>query len=326
VGTFLTTPKMPPALRERVEDSVRGRRHHRSDRKDVRARLTSLVRFSIPIAVAALVVAVTYLRHQDRLELERSRASLLGAVGAQTASLTPDERGKMALIESWLVRLSGAYEGDLVADELRSPGLDAVLARPAVYVRGPVGSFSAAPGVAAAAALSFDDSFVACLFDPPPSRSEKVALAKVRALSGAGSGAHANRLDDGERSLPFLLPAWTDRIRSVADLEGLDRLRREFERAPIDRGRQVFRAALLLVAMDEPAPPGGPTELDGERPHDVRVGIVDLTAERILLRTRKHLDPGWISANTRSVYARALDDCALALDVRERVNAPHPGK
>src|SRR5580692_6265599 len=180
MGTFLATPRMAPALRERVEASVRGRRRHEGAGRGLRASLIALVRFSLPMAVAALVVAVVYLRHQDRIELERERASLLGAVGAQAASLTPDEKGKVGLVESWLVRLSGAYEGDLVADEVRPPGgLDAVLGRPLVYVRGPVGAFAAAPEVAGAAALSFSDSFVACLLDPPSSRSEKVALAKV---------------------------------------------------------------------------------------------------------------------------------------------------
>jgi hypothetical protein len=49
----------------------------------------------------------------------------------------------------------------------------------------------------------------------------------------------------------------------------------------------------------------------------VRVAIVDVTASKVLLRMRKHVDPGDWSAKVRPDYARGLDECGLAVDVRE---------
>jgi hypothetical protein len=75
---------------------------------------------------------------------------------------------------------------------------------------------------------------------------------------------------------------------------------------------------LLIAAMDEPA--AGPADLDGERAHDVRVQIVDLRAGKVLLRARKHVDPAWLTASTRSTYAAGVDGCALAYDIRSVVH------
>jgi hypothetical protein len=67
--------------------------------------------------------------------------------------------------------------------------------------------------------------------------------------------------------------------------------------------------------MDEPDEPG-PADLDGERPHHVRVGLFDLKSSAVVLRARKRVDPNWLAAATRSTYASAVDGCDLALDVR----------
>jgi len=147
-------------------------------------------------------------------------------------------------------------------------------------------------------------------------------LARVLA-SGADDGntAHVQRLDDGEVTLPILLSAWSQAVASASDAATLAARRRQLEKAPVERGVLALKSEVLLVAMDEPGTGKGPTELDGERAHDVRVGVVDLAAARVLLRVRRHVDPTWVSEARRPVYASALDGCALALDVRERVTA-----
>ena len=71
------------------------------------------------------------------------------------------------------------------------------------------------------------------------------------------------------------------------------------------------------MAMDEPAPLTSPAELDGERAHEVRVAIVEVASSKVLLRLRKHVDPSDWSPKVRPDYARGLDECALAADVRE---------
>jgi hypothetical protein len=67
--------------------------------------------------------------------------------------------------------------------------------------------------------------------------------------------------------------------------------------------------------MDEPGDGGGPTELDGERAHHVRLFLVDMVASKTLLRVRRLVDPTWISLAKKSDYASGLDSCGLAFDV-----------
>jgi len=106
-------------------------------------------------------------------------------------------------------------------------------------------------------------------------------------------------------------------VRSAPDAAELARLRKELQRAPVDRAKQAVGAQMLLAAFDEPGERGGPTELDGERPHAVRIVLVDLAAEKVLLRIKKRVDPAWISVERRPTYASGLDGCALAFDVHE---------
>jgi hypothetical protein len=325
--TFLTTPKMAPELAARVVASVHGRRPPGSY-KPARARaavhLVTLVRFGVPLSIVAMVVTVVHFVREDRRELERARASLIADVAAESASLTPDDRGRVAAVDRWLLRLAGAYEGDVVADELHAPALlDAALAHSSLYVRGPLASFNSAAGVADAASSSSKDSFVRCLADPPASRAEKVVLAKVlTARAVDGLGARVFRLDDAEAILPLLQPAWAAGVRLAPDVESVTRQRRQVDKAPVERGVAAMKGALLVVAMDEPSH-GGTTELDGEAPHDVRVAVVDLTGSKVLLRMRKHVDPTWVSVAKRPMYAAALDSCILAMDVRDAL-APSP--
>lgn len=328
MGTFLTTSKMHPALAARIEASVRGRRR-RAPGASLAPGLVSAARLAVVAIVVAGILAVVLGQRRDRRALETARAGLLEAVRRQSASLTPADQGFVARVESLLVRSAGPYEGDLVADELRSPaGFAAVLARPSVYVRGPLPAFATAAGIAEAAAGSTRDPLLLCLLDPPPSRAEKVLLGKVRAAYGAvpePGAARVGRLHDAQLGLPFLLPAWEDRVRGAEDADTLARLARDLERAPVERARRVVRASQLVFAMDEPGTGGGPTELDGERAHDVRIGIVEMPSERILLRARKRVDPSWISLARRPEYAGALDGCALALDLREGLHGAPGG-
>ena len=325
MATFLTTRRMTPELAARVEASVHGERNGAADPRETtwKPRVVAMVRLGLLIAIAAIVWGVVSLHRRDLQDLERTRAALLRAVHAASASLTPEDESAVARAESWLIRSSGAYEGDVIANELRPPGaLAAVLARPAVYVRGARGQMSNSQGVAVAAAISLKDPFLVCLVNPPASRTETALLAKVRDAYSSSAEQHSpnvRRLRDAQVGLPFLLPSWSDKVRSAKTSEELDLLRSEFEKAPIEGAKRAAKAELLVFAMDEPDDAGGPAELDGERPHSVRVGLVDLAAAKVLLRTRKPMDPSWISVAKRSLYAGGVDGCALAFDVRESV-------
>jgi hypothetical protein len=325
MATLLTTSKMDPALAARVDASVRGRRNAKTSGKRLAPRLVSMVRFGLVVVVAALVGSFWLARRNEARTLEKARAELLAEVHAKTASLTPADQGAVARIESWLERSSGDYEGDLVDGDLRAPkALAAVLARPAVYVRGPISSFASPPKIAQNAAASAKDALLVCLLEPPASHVERVMLGTVRIAYGRGTTmeehtSNVHRLHDALVGLPFLLPPWAGQVSAAEDPADLARLARELRKAPIDAALQVMRASVLISVMDEPGESGGPTELDGERVHPVRITIVDLAAGKPVLRFRKTVDPTWISLAKKSEYANGLDSCGLALDVHDTV-------
>jgi hypothetical protein len=317
VATFLATRKMDPALVARIERSVgAGARRAKSKRMSSRTR-TLLLRLAVAAVITALGTTALVARRRYRQEVSRARAALLDTVNTQNASITTDERNFMRRVEPWLLGLAASYEGDVVADELRpAKALDALLARPSAYVRGPVAAFGTSAAIADTASASTRDSFLLCLLDPPASRAEKIVLAKVRAVyGGANIGEQARRLHDAAFGLKQLLFPWEERVQRAGELRDLDRLKGELDKVPVAETKRAAQSDLLIAAMDEPDEPG-PADLDGERAHQVRVAIVDLRAGMLLLRARKRVDPNWLAAATRSKYASAVDGCALAFDVR----------
>lgn len=321
MATFLATRKMDPALIARIERSIGARaRPAPGKRGTVRLR-TSLFRLAIAIAVTALASTVLLSRRRYQQEVSRARTALVEMVHANTAQLTPEERSFVSRIEPWVYGLAASYEGEIMTDEIRrANALDAALARPSVYVRGPVSAFTSSAAIAETASASTRDSFLLCLLDPPASRAEKVVLAKVRAAyAGGGNVAgHARRLHDAEGGLRQLLSPWEERILQARELRDLERIQAELGKVDVADTKRAAHADLLIVAMDEPGEPG-PADLDGERAHQVRIAIVDVVGDKLLLRMRKRVDPNWLAAATRSNYASAVDGCALALDVRAGV-------
>src|SRR3954470_510852 len=112
MATFLTTSRMDPALAARIETSVRGRKR-KPGGPLLSPRLVALVRIGVVCLVAFVGYSVVGARRRDRQEIDKTRAALLDGVRAQAASLTPEERGAVVRADSWLVRFTGAYEGDL---------------------------------------------------------------------------------------------------------------------------------------------------------------------------------------------------------------------
>jgi hypothetical protein len=319
--TFLTTSRMHPALAARVEASVRGR-SSRPGNARLRAVAVAFARIAGVVGLVALVSWLVVMGHRSRRVREQAREALLDEVRARGGALTAPDFECVTRADAWLERLAAdPYEGDRLADELRDPGaLGGVLARRAIYVRGPLAAFATPAGIAEAAATSSKDPFVVCLLEPPPSRAESVLMGKVHEAYGGGARVelatpNVRPLHDALAGLPLLMPAWSARVRAAEDVEEIALLRRDFERAPVERAVESTRAELLLVAMDEHG--DGPTELDGERPHAVRIGVVELGSAKVLARLRRSVDPKWITEARRAQYASGLDGCVLALDVRD---------
>jgi hypothetical protein len=153
----------------------------------------------------------------------------------------------------------------------------------------------------------------------------------VRAAYAGGAATekvapHVRRLDEAEVGLPFLAPAWADRVAKTDEPGELVTFRRAYDKAPIARAREAAHAEVLVYAIDEEGDGKAPAELDGERPHAMRVAVVDLVSAKVLFRARKTVDPSWISTSHRADFASGLDGCALAMDLRATMNGtPNAG-
>jgi len=326
--TLLVTKKMSPELAARVQASVEGRRAAPGARLAPRA--ISLFRIGAFAVILGAIAWLTISVRRSHRDLEGQRGALLERVRHESAGLAPEDHTAIERLLPWLALLSGSYQGDLVVEELKPSGAFATsIARPTVYVRGPLASFGGGSRVNESAAGSFKDAFVLCLNSPPSERTEKLLRKKARAAytsrgDGMNPTRHVQRLFDAIVGLPYLGTEWEKRVSDADSREQLDKLSRDLERAPLDSARQVAKAQLLLFVMDEPSDSKGPSELDGERPHAARVGLVDLVKRKVLLRLRRRVDPSWVSAATRAEYANGIDSCALALDVHTAVNAGRP--
>jgi hypothetical protein len=328
VPTFVVTAKMHPALVARVLASVRGREGAPGAARRRTAawarKALSLLRLAV-LPVLALTAGSVGLRvqrqHQD---VESERARILVNLRSRGAGVTDGERRLVEHASTWLTAGAAAYEGDFVAPDVRGPGaLKAALARPSLYVRGPADGLADPARLAEVAAVSYRDALLLCLVDPPAARTEKAMMAKVRAAYPGSAeielrAGNVRRLEVAVAGLAFLQPAWEENVRA-AEADDLGTLRREIDRAPIETAKLAAKSSALIFAVDEAGEGQGPTEIDGERPHAVRLEIVDLTLARVLLRARKRVDPAWISVDRRPEYATKLDSCAFAFDVLAEV-------
>ncbi len=313
MGTLLVTSKMSPELAARVEASVTGRNANASQRRLAKALARVVI---VAVIATATIVTVRTKRRVDG-EREAARAALLDAVRPEVASVTDADRRTVAQTDALLMKLAASKnDTDRAAEDLR-----ALLTRPAVYVRGPIGSFTSPAAIHDAAAESSKDALLGCFFDPPASRTEKAVLAKAR---GNFEDATSNvaRLADAHVGLPYLSPKFLDDVASARDASETEKLSARFHRVPLARSKQALRAELLIVAMDDTASGAGPTELDGTRAHDVVFAVADIRASSVLVRLKKHVDPSWISMDARPQHANKLASCRLAMDLRDAAMKP----
>lgn len=326
MSTLLVNPKMDPALAARVLASVTGRRRLVVTKRST-ARTVSLLRIGVALALVASVGSVLFSRQRDRMAFQRAQAALLDHWRTEAAAIAAKNQGFVGRVGALLAGEARVYSGDLIAEELRTAGaLASLLGRPSVYVRGATAAFAGPDGITRPAAESGKDALLLCLLDPPASLTEKLLLPKARLALAGGLPvqeltSNVRRLADAVVGLPYLLPAWGARVLQAKDLLTVERLERELKKAPLEAAKRVLRAELLIAIYDEPNDAGGVTEMDGEHVHSVRVVLVELSSGKTLLRLRRQVDPNWVTANRRSQYARELDGCKLALEVRAAVGS-----
>ncbi len=277
IATLLVTDRMAPELRARIEASIRGRRATPGHR--ARPMALALLRMTLVLTFILAIGTFAMARRRASAELEADRASLLARFKREASGLTAEERAIGERIQAFLEQASGQYTGDAVMPELRGAGFVGTLARPTVYVRGPVQSFGRVSGVRESAASSFSDAFVLCLLDPPGTRTEKLLLNRARSAFAGGermerAAPHVARLYHALAGLPFLSPPYEARVKAAEKARELELLQRDFDRAPLKGAKAAAKAELLLYAMDEPGDRAVPAELDGERPRAIELSAV----------------------------------------------------
>jgi len=317
--TLLVTKRMSPALAARVQAAVSGHRAGSARR----APLKALLRLLTFVFVLATIASILSFRRQQALERESRRAALLQTVATQAGKLSRTDR-ELPLRVSGAIALETApkYAGDTVAEDLRSrAALTEVLSHPTLYLRGPLESLAQPARLAELAASSAKDAFVLCLMGPPDTRSEQALRSRASTAAAQGKGmqvtAHVERLAPLLQVLPLLEREWAQRVQAAESLSALQKLQTLLDAAPLEAGVRAAKARQLLLVADETLTATGPTELDGERAHSVRVALVELSSGETRLRLRRGVDPSWLSEATRAQFAGGADGCALAMDIRQ---------
>jgi hypothetical protein len=320
VPTLLVTSKMSPALAARVQTAVSGQ--HARGRP-----LKALLRFLTLSFVMISAVGVVRFRQQRAQKLETERAELLSTLEQAGKSLNRSDRELPQRVATAIALQSTPnYPGDeLPEPPLRDTDLTEVLALPTLYVRGSLDALARPDRLSDVAAGSSKDAFLLCLLSPPEARTEKALRLKASAAAAQSkttlqASAHVERLAPLLQALPLLGRPWADRVRSAETSEALEKLAKLVAAAPLTAAVRAAKARQLLLVLDETAAATGPTELDGERAHPVRVALIDLPGGEPRLRFRGKVDPAGLSDQSRTAYASGIDSCTLALDFRRAVS------
>jgi hypothetical protein len=333
--TLLTNPRMPPSLQRRLEARLahpRGRRGRA--RVFVADSGPSRTRWIVLGSLAVVIGLMVAIRSYEERDIDRRRDALLAAVGADRNALTGQQIAFAALLRRWATDTAAStYPGDFLPP-LGGPGeLDEWLTRPTVYVRGAAPELADADTVRQAASTSTKDSFLLCLVVPPHTGKEATVLSAVRGVNYGGAMVerltfNVRRLHDAEEGLQVLGTTFHEQVVAADKPTVMKDLEKVYQSAPIDAGMLAATAELAVIVADEPPPgmvvPKSPPRKQEtsllarieERPHDARVAIVDLAADRLLLRVRRRLDAYERFPSSRALHAAAVQGCGLALDVR----------
>lgn len=318
MGTFLTTPKMDPALAARVEASVTGKPVGAG--KSISPRAMAFLRFAGILGAIGMIAWIVVVRRQANDALDADRNGLLAQLHTHSSQATAADKTLLPRVEAWVRDHSGDYEGDVIDDSVRGEHMAATLANPILYLRGPLEGFKTARGIVDMAPTTFRDAFVLCLFDPPEKATEKTLRDAAKAVFSNGDRlqkiAHVSRFHVARVGLPFLESQWEESLKRTEDSRQIAEMRRLLEKAALDNAIKAMKSRLLLAVMDEPKDGKGPSEIDGANRHYVRVHLVDMEANKVLLQQRKLVDPAWIPTSRRSDYASGINSCELGMEIR----------
>lgn len=321
MATFLTSPRMNPALRARVERAVSPRVRAKQKAaalgyQPFEGRAPFALARLLPIAAFALVLALGLTMHAaGRRELEAERGALLGALAARRAGLPPGYQGFVAATDRVLAEAASESPlPDFVDPALDRAGFDALVQRPSVYVHAAATELRDAKKLDDAVGASIKDPFLWCLLRASTT-GERELLAKVRGTYFGGAKldeetATARRLGDARMGLDVLGPTFEDVVRHARDIPTLKRLKKVLDAAPAEQAARAAAAEILIVVSDGVAP-GGEKES--------RVSIVEIATQRLLLRVRPRVE-GDATGAKAGAHREQVEGCGLALAVRRKMD------
>lgn len=326
--SFLLNERMHPELKRRVRLSLSSDLRERAGGQSVRQGHWA-VRMMVAMGVLGLVSFLVLTYRQSRAELARERAQLLSDYQQQIKPFDAEFRARTEKVERLLVHAHEPYVGDWIDPGLKHTGaLDALLAQPLGYVRGPLRGFL---GDAERRQTSKDggpEALIRCLIDPPSSIKESELLRHLgRIYQPKRFVGRFYEFERAREAFALLDTEFEDEIKHVGRMKELLAHRRELREQKLGQAAEVRQARLFVSVFDEPKDRGAAADFDGEAAHYLRLSIVDLDNPRVWLRVRRQVDPQWISEKSRLAYSRELDSCRLAYELRQELSqATHPGE
>lgn len=312
--TFLTTSRMSPELRRRVERSVSqpaGTERFAGGRTPASVALGRLV---IVLALVGVASVLLYTFVQSRREFAAEQRSLTERAARAERSLSPADRARLAKVDAWITRVvlmpASDFAVDGVTEAWRGEATRrALLEAPFFYLRGDEVALRGAEGRRAIVNEANIDALSSCLVSPPESDKESVLLRRI----GRRAPEQAIPALEAQALLDFSAARFSAEVRAAEHMRQLRELDIRLGRERITQPRQWKASTrFFLLVVDEPKASDRPSDFDGEAPHHLRILFVDLETGEEHLRVRRAVDPGWISEKSRLQFSRALDSCKLA--------------
>lgn len=314
--TFLVNSKMNPALRARVQRSLGGR----SSAARLPARFIAVLRFASVGLLVIAVVGIFGVQRERAQELEAAKQKLLQRLDTEAKGLSPDDHLTVPRALDWLKRISEGVPTEFLQQGLgNADSAGKLLARRIAFVRADTKEVTTDGAREHAVAKTSRDGVARCLLDPPVSAKETDLLAHLR-LTPEDSWSMASSVEllgAAMAGLPLFEPRWASQVKDADSIDQLGPLGDVIEHAPLVEAKRAAKVELALFVLDEPKEADVPVEIDGTHRHVVRVHLVDLRAEQELLRTRRVVDPAWISEAKRQRHAKGLVDCRLGFELRQ---------
>lgn len=321
--TLLTTPRMSPELRARIQESLhsdaRSRAGGQSPLNGAR-----LIRILIALGVLCLGVALFVTFKKSRAEFARAHAALLTRYERETSAFDESYQERIEAIDARLRDVPPNYPGDHIDPSIRGDAskLDALLAEPFVYVRGPLGGFRRQAERRSTWKDGGPGPFIRCLLMPPSEIKESALLRHLgKVYEPSAFRERFVNLDDAFRGLSFVQSDFEDRLRKATLMRELTGLEAALEVAHLKAAESFAPVNYFVYVLDEPKSQGVPSDFDGEAEHFMRVEVVDVVKNEPLYRVRRRVDPDWISEKSRLSYSRQLDSCRLAFELRAELGA-----